>query len=50
MRYLAIYSGKLEASFLRRQSIITIDKITVGNWNIKVQMDTSKPANIQVWE
>tara|TARA_R110002096_G_scaffold283056_3_gene477049 strand:- start:153 stop:1034 length:882 start_codon:yes stop_codon:yes gene_type:complete len=48
MRYLAIIQAKPDGSF--EQAINNNnDKFTVGNWNIKVQMDTSKPANIQVW-
>jgi len=48
MRYLAIIQVKPDGSFEKAINN-NDDKFTVGNWNIKVQMDTSKPANIQVW-
>jgi hypothetical protein len=48
MRYLAIIQVNPDGSF---EKVISKNEenFTVGNWNIKVQMDASKPANIQVW-
>jgi hypothetical protein len=48
MRYLAIIQVKPDGSF---EKVISKsdENFTLGNWNIKAQMDASKPANIQVW-
>ncbi len=48
MRFLAIFQIKPDGSF--QQVKQNSDGIyTVGNWNISAQLNTSKPANIQVW-
>ena len=48
MRYLAIIQVNPDGSF--EQVISNKDgNYTVENWNIKAQMNTSVPANIQVW-
>jgi hypothetical protein len=48
MRYLAIIQVKPDGSF---EQVISNKEgsYTVGDWNIKAQMNASKPANIQVW-
>jgi hypothetical protein len=48
MRYLAVFQIKPDGSF---EPLIKSENgnFAVGNWNIKAEMNTSKPANIQVW-
>jgi hypothetical protein len=48
MRYLAVFQIRPDGSF---EPVIKSENGTfaVGNWNIKAEMNTSKPANIQVW-
>ncbi|MCX6326926.1 MAG: DUF4962 domain-containing protein [Bacteroidia bacterium] len=49
MRFLAIIQVKPDGSF----ELVTSNKndgvFTVGNWNINAEMNSSKPANLQIW-
>ncbi|TNF42296.1 MAG: DUF4962 domain-containing protein [Bacteroidetes bacterium] len=48
MRYLAVFQVKPDGSF---EPVVSSENgnLKVGNWNIKAQLNTSEPANIQVW-
>ncbi len=49
MRFLAIIQVKPDGNF---KQIVANDEgsYTVGNWNIKAEMNSSKPSNIQIWK
>lgn len=48
MRYLAIIQVKPDGSF-ELISNNNDGNFAVGNWNIKAEMNVSKPGNIKVW-